>query len=128
MTYISISAYIFCFFSFVLSIFQIGLALGAPYGEMAMGGKFSGSFPPKMRLAALFQLLLIIMSSLTVLVQAKLLFVEYYEWSSTAIWLVVVLFAASFVLNFISTSKKERLFGVPMAAILFFSSFYVALS
>ena len=38
MIYPTLSAYIFCFFTAVIVIFQLALALGAPWGEMAMGG------------------------------------------------------------------------------------------
>lgn len=40
-----ISAYIFSAL-IVVAAFQLALALGAPWGEMAMGGKFTGRFPP----------------------------------------------------------------------------------
>lgn len=32
--------------------FQLALALGAPWGEYAMGGRYPGRFPPGLRLAA----------------------------------------------------------------------------
>ncbi|MSP57207.1 MAG: hypothetical protein EXR69_16670, partial [Myxococcales bacterium] len=35
--------------------FQVALALGAPWGELAMGGAFPGRFPPAMRVAAVVQ-------------------------------------------------------------------------
>jgi len=128
MNSIFISTYVFCLFSSILSIFQVALALGAPWGEMAMGGKSPGRFSLKMRLAALFQLILIILSLLIVLVRAKLLYTEYFELSHSVIWFVVGIFSISLVLNIATSSKKERLFGAPIAAILAISSFYVALS
>lgn len=37
--------------------FQIAIALGAPWGEYAMGGATPGRFPPPMRVAAVVQAL-----------------------------------------------------------------------
>ena len=50
----AIFAYVFSVFTAVFVFFQ--LALGAPWGEMAMGGKFSGHYPPQMRVATLVQM------------------------------------------------------------------------
>ncbi len=128
MSYTDISAYIFLLFATVVSLFQLALALGASWGEMAMGGKIHGRFPLKLRFAAVFQLLLIVFSVIVVLVRAKLYLIEYFELSRTLIWFVVAIFSISLVLNSITSSKKERLLGVPLAIILSISSIYVALS
>ncbi len=128
MNYTFISAYVFLLFATVVSLFQLALALGVSWGEMAMGGKFHGRLPPKLRFAAVFQLLLIILSAIIVLVRAKLCLIEYFQLSRSLIWLVVGLFLISLVLNSITSSKKERLLGVPFALILSISSFYIALN
>lgn len=122
----TLAAYVFLIFGMVLVVFQLGLVLGASYGEMAMGGKIKGRFPLKLRIAAFVQMVLIVLCIFIVLDKASL-FVDgmFTGW---AIWLVVLLFAISLVLNSITSSKKERLFGVPMTAILFGSSLFVALN
>ena len=43
----STAAYIFCALTAVTIAFQLALALGAPPGEMAMGGKYPGRWQEK---------------------------------------------------------------------------------
>lgn len=124
----TISAYIFCIFTAVIVIFQLALALGAPWGEMAMGGKFPGRFPPKMRVAAIVQIVLLQLVAIIVLVRAELLFGEYYEISRSAVWFVVALFVVSSIMNIITPSKKERMMWAPIAIILLICSLIVARS
>ena len=49
--------YIFSFFIFITVLFQFALALGAAWGKYAMGGKYPGKYPPKMRMLAHFDIL-----------------------------------------------------------------------
>ena len=128
MTCTSISAFVFCMVAIVVSLLQVSLALGAPLGGFAMGGRFEGRFPTRLRLAAVFQLFLVIASAVVVLIRAELYFASSYDLSRSLIWCVVALFSVSLVLNSITPSRKERLLGVPLAAALFTSSLYVALS
>jgi hypothetical protein len=109
-------------------IFQLALALGAPWGEMAMGGKYPGRFPPKMRVAAIIQIVLLLLGAIIVLVRAELLFGDYFEISRSAVWFVVALFVVSSILNIITPSKKERMMGAPLAIILLTCSLIVARS
>lgn len=57
-------AYLFSARIVQVVIFQFGLALGAPWGELAMGEKFPGRWPINMRVAALFQIVVLIFISL----------------------------------------------------------------
>jgi len=46
-------------------LFQLALALGAPWGAMAMGGKFPVRLPSTMRIAALAQAVSAILNMIT---------------------------------------------------------------
>lgn len=123
-----LAAAIFGGFLGVVVAFQIALALGAPWGHLAMGGKFPGRFPGPMRLAALVQALLL--TCFGVVVFAK---VGWIDWglagvSHWAIWVVVVVSALSFGMNLITPSRGERLLWAPTGLILFLSSLAVALA
>lgn len=109
------AAFIFSILSVVLVLFQ--LALGAPWGEMAMGGKFPGRFSPIMRFSALAQLSLLVFMALVVLTRAGVILDEFYEVSTTAIWFVVVISLISAILNTITPSKKERVLWSPVTII-----------
>jgi len=50
-----VAAFIYAIVSAGVVAFQIALAVGAPWGEFAMGGAFPGQFPPALRIAALVQ-------------------------------------------------------------------------
>ena len=124
----TIAAYVFTLLSGVGVVFQLALALGAPWGEMAMGGRFPGRFPQKMRIGALVQMLLLIFIVLVVLTRAGLIFSEYYEFSQSAVWFVVALCMVSAILNTITPSKKERMMWSPVTIVLLICGFIVARS
>lgn len=124
----TVSASIFCFFTTIIVVLQLALALGAPWGGFAMGGKYPEGFPPKMRVAALVQLLLLLFVALIVLIRAGLVLGEYLEIARSAVWFVVALLAVSSILNIITPSKKERMVGGPIAIILLITSVLVAIS
>ncbi len=107
--------------------FQIALALGAPWGAYAMGGKFPGQFPAPMRVAAFVQALVLMTLVGAVLARAGLA-LRALESESWLIWVAVAFSAVSVVLNSITPSKRERLVWVPVAAVMLASSLTVALS
>jgi len=122
------SAYIFGFLTVVVMVFQMALALGAPWGEMAMGGKFPGRLPPMLRIGAIVQILLLAFAALVVLTRAGLVLGSYFELSRSAIWFVVALCAVSAILNTITPSKKERMLWSPVTIILVVCAIVVARS
>jgi len=124
----STAAFIFGFFAVVGMLFQLSLALGAPWGEMAMGGKFPGQFSTKLRIGALVQMLILAGITLVVLTRAGLVLSEFYELSRSAIWYVCVLCIVIAILNTITPSKKERMLWSPVTIILVVCAFVVAWS
>jgi len=65
--------------------FQMALALGVPWGSYAMGGAFPGKFPPRMRVAALVQAVLLAGTVAIVLSRAGLVLPA---WSGVVGWLI----------------------------------------
>lgn len=122
------AAIVFSLLSAVGVMFQLALALGAPWGEMAMGGKFPGRFPPKIRISALVQLALLLFMALAVLTRAGIILDELYEFSKSAVWFIVVICVVSAILNTITSSKKERMLWAPVTIIMVICAFIVARS
>ena len=122
------AAYIYCLLTAVVALFQFGLALGLPWGELAMGGKFPRRYPPRMRVAALVMIVVLIFVATIVLIRSRLVLEFYYDFSEYAIWGVVIFSALGAMMNLITPSKKERLLWGPVAVILFICVTYVALS
>lgn len=122
------AAYIFSLLTVIVMLFQMALALGAPWGEMAMGGKFPGRFSPILRISAIVQMLLLAFAALIVLTRAGLVLDDYFEFSKSAVWFVVVLCVISAILNTITPSKKERVLWSPVTIILVVCAVVVARS
>jgi hypothetical protein len=109
-------------------LFQVALALGAPWGEYAMGGKYPGRFPGAMRVSAIGQAALLAAFVVFVLSEAGLVMPSMAETLPWLIWLVVAFSGLSLVLNAITPSAGERRIWVPVALVMLLSSLVVALS
>ena len=108
--------------------FQLALAAGAPWGAYAMGGAFSGRFPPRMRVAAIVQAMVLTVLAVIVVSHAGLAGASVAEAAPWLVWLAVAVAAASLVLNAISPSAGERRIWVPVAIVLTLTSLVVGVS
>lgn len=123
----SVAAAIFAVVTAGAAGFQFALALGAPWGAYAMGGKFPGRFPAPMRVAAVAQALILLLLAAIVMARSGLALQEWAPTASWLIWAVVAFSALSLVLNSITPSPGERRIWVPVAIVLLCSSLVVAL-
>lgn len=124
----SYAAFVFAFFCGIAVLFQLAMAAGAPWGDVAMAGKYPGRWPTPMRVAALFQASLLSAMGMLVLVRAGLFFPDWLETSRSLIWGAVAISTASLVMNMITPVRLERLLWAPLGAALTVSSLMVALS
>jgi hypothetical protein len=111
--------------SAVIALFQLVIAAGAPWGAYTMGGRFPGTLPPAMRLAATAQALLILAMALVVLARAGVRTGES-RGARRLVWAVVAVNAVSLLLNLITPSTAERALWAPVAAVLLVTSTVVA--
>jgi len=109
-------------------VFQIALALGAPWGSYAMGGAFPGRFPPRLRVAAVVQAVLLGVTIAIVLSRAGLALAAWSDAARWLVWVVVALSVVALVLNSISRSAGERRIWVPVTALMLASCLVVALT
>lgn len=123
----AIAAWLFAALGGVLIAFQLALAGGAPWGSLAMGGRFPGQFPAPMRIAAIVQAALFGAFAAIVLARAGLMLHQYADIARVAIWPVVALMAVAAVMNLITPSKWERRIWAPVATLLLACSVAVAL-
>lgn len=112
----------------VTVLFQVGLALGMPWGAAAMGGKFPGRFPGPMRIAAVVQAAALTGLAAIVAVRSEILSAGWFETSRSLIWIVVVMSAVSAMLNWATPSRWERLIWGPVASVMLISSLVVAVT
>lgn len=119
---------IFFVFSAIAALFQLALALGAPWGDYAMGGRFPGKWPTKMRIAAVIQIAVLFLLAFIVLVKSGLAFDPLYPIARIAIWFVVAFFVLGSILNLATPSKVERMIWAPVNILLLATSVFVALN
>ena len=108
--------------------FQVALAAGAPWGAFAMGGAYPGTFPPALRVAALFQALLLVGFALVALSRADLILPAWAQASRWMMWVIVAFSTLSLILNLITPSAGERAIWAPVALLMLLCSLIVALS
>ena len=105
-------------------LFQLALALGAPWGEYAMGGRYPGRSPAPLRVAAVVQA--IVLALLAVVVATRAGLIRSPLDAPWLIWAVVAFSAVSLVMNALSRSPRERRLWVPVAVVMLGSSLVLA--
>jgi hypothetical protein len=107
--------------------FQVGLALGAPWGRAAWGGAHR-RLPTGLRIASAFAAVVWVVAALVVLARGG------YDWSPVpagvarwGVWVLFGMLALGTLLNLASRSRLERNVQTPFAAILAILSLLVAL-
>lgn len=106
----TVSAIVFTVLTGIVIIFQGCLAAGVPWGEASMGGKYPGKYPPKMRVVAIINMMLLGFINAIVLSKADLLFPLLKSVSNIGIWFIVAFFAIGTVMNII-TPVRLNVFG-----------------
>ncbi len=120
-----IAAFVYAALSVIVVAFQLALALGAPWGEYAMGGVYPGQMPPALRLAALVQTAVLLLLAAAVLSRAGVAFTGWKRVSRWLAWLAVVFSGTSLLLNLATPSANERLLWAPVAFLMLVSSLVV---
>jgi hypothetical protein len=121
------AAYLFSVLSAGVVVFQLAMAVGAPWGSYAMGGTVSGSYPAGLRVAAVIQAIVIVVMALVVLSRARILLPGWRRAARWAIWIVVAFGVVSLALNLATPSAGERAVWAPVAFLMLASSLVVAI-
>lgn len=103
---------------------QLGLAAGAPWGHLTLGGVNPGRLPPKLRKTAIIQAALLAAMAVTMLGRAGVLDLPLSPWAG---WLALALTAMTMVANLITPSRPERLLWGPVTVGMFLSGLVVVL-
>jgi hypothetical protein len=111
-----------------VSGFQLALALGAPWGELTLGGRWSGRLPPAVRLIPLISVATLGVFSAVILARAGY-DVPLIQGSSRALaWVVVGYCALGCIANAITPSARERRLWLPVGLGMLLLSVAVAVS
>lgn len=97
----------------VISVFQIALALGAPLGAAAWGGRQGDVLPRPLRVASgVAGLVVYPLISIFFLASAGLIEADWMSGTGRAgMWILTGFFGLGSLANFASRSKRERYWG-----------------
>ncbi len=97
----------------VIAVFQIALALGMPARKMAWGGGYEGKLPTGLRVASgVAGFVIYPLAALLVLEAGELTDFDLVpDVGPVGIWVLTGLFALAAILNFLSRSRVERVWG-----------------
>jgi hypothetical protein len=97
----------------LVGVFQVALALGAPLGHAAWGGRHEGVLPTRLRMASgVAGLVVYPLMGLFVLASAGLLSPGWLPGTGKAgMWFLTGFFTLGALANFASRSKAERYWG-----------------
>jgi len=127
-TLASLAAILYAALTAGVVAFQVALALGAPWGAYAMGGALPGRFPPRLRVAAVSQAVVLAGLALGVLSRAAVVRPELTSGTPWLIWVAVAISVVATVLNAITPSTRERRIWLPVTIGLLLTSLTVALA
>lgn len=103
----------------IVGVFQLALALGAPWGRAAWGGQNEGVLPGRLRVSSgVAGVVIYPLIMLYVLVSSELIAADWPPGAGpVAMWILVAFFTLGAVANFASRSRMERTWG-PVSLII----------
>ncbi|MDR6715572.1 hypothetical protein [Paenibacillus sp. 2003] len=122
------SAIVFTVLILIVILFQVALAVGVPWGEYAMGGKFPGKYPVSMRYACIVQIAILAFMGIVVLSKAGWLWPQWSVFAETAIWFIVGYLVLGTILNLITRSVWERRIWAPVTLLMLITSVIIAIT
>jgi len=114
----------------LLIVFQLALALGAPWGRAAYGGQQVGVLPTHLRIASVVA---VIVWSAVALIVARRAGVAGWSpvpdsWLPVVVWIVVGLMVIAVIMNAITPSVLERAIWLPFSLVALAATLTVAIT
>lgn len=122
------AALLFTLASAGVGAFQIALALGAPWGELTLGGRWRGRLPSKLRLVPVVSLLLLVCFAAVILARAGFVVPLVQQNSHSLAWVVVGYCVLGSIANAATPSRRERNLWLPVVLCMLALSLVVATS
>jgi hypothetical protein len=111
----------------LLAVFQLGLALGAPWGRFAWGGQHDGRLPGSLRVGSAVSIGIYALFAAILLDRAGVMHaIPSLSVARVGSWVLVGYFTLGVVMNGISRSKGERAVMTPTSLALAVGALLVA--
>ncbi|KAI8894519.1 hypothetical protein BC833DRAFT_623879 [Globomyces pollinis-pini] len=123
-----VSSILFIICTSIVCLFHLALTFGAPWGSVAMGGKYPGVLPMKIRLAILVNQVIYIFFGIVILSRAELILPGFLPASRIIIWIINAFLLLGLFMNMITPSKWERIIWVPILLIMNISCLLIAIN
>ncbi len=117
------AAWIYAALTAVVVAFHAAVILGAPLGDLTMGGRWPGVLPWQGRLASALSMALLAVLTGIVLARAGLLRWRLPGWT---IWAVVAVQAVAVVEHLVTPSPAERALWLPVIVVMLACAVVVA--
>ncbi|RUT32591.1 hypothetical protein EMQ25_05415 [Arsenicitalea aurantiaca] len=101
-----------------LAGFQLVLALGAPYGAWAWGGRHEGALPERLRLGSALSAPLLLGMAIILGIRGGILYPQWQLAMLPAAWIVFLFLITSAFANLRSASPRERRTMGPLSLVL----------
>ena len=102
----------------LLSLFQLSLALGAPMGQFAWGGKYK-VLPTNIRIGSTLSLIIYLGIAICLLSKSGIYqIIQQGTFLNILVWVIFVYLVLGIFMNAISRSKRERYAMTPIVILL----------
>lgn len=111
-----------------VAVFQAALALGAPLGGYAWGGRHPGVLPARLRRGSAISAVVLIALAAIALIRGGLIYPEWQRQMVIAVWVIVLFMVINTLGNSRSKSVGERRVMTPLTALIGALLIYVQVS
>jgi len=101
----------------LVAVFQLALALGAPFGRASWGGTHDGVLPANLRIASAAAVVLWSLAALVILSRAGL-GPWVGEWTRWVTWALAAVLVVGALMNAVSRSRWERFGWAPFTLVI----------
>lgn len=113
---IQVAAVLFGVLAVAVAAFQVALVLGAPWGELTLGGRWRGPLPARVRAVPVVSALLLLLCAAVIAARAGLAFAAIGPYAAVGAWIVVGVCALGTLANAVTPSRRERALWLPVVS------------
>ena len=117
------AAWIYAALTAVVCAFHLAVILGAPWGQLTMGGRWDGALPWQGRVVSALSMSLLAGLAVVVLARAGVLRLRLPGW---AIWVVMAILGVAVVEHLLTPSAAERDLWLPQILVMLVCAVVVA--